>query len=115
MYALTISLRAQNQSGATIIRQASLDVIKPSLQESDCLFFDVLFDDTDPLLIRFYEAYTNRSAFQTHLEAPHTKAWAQVCMPHVEKSSICMPESESDHGLSQYSRSAMTPNNSIKI
>ena len=103
MYALTISLRAQNQAGATIIRQASLDVIQPSLQEAGCLFFDVLFDNNDPLLIRFYEAYTHRSAFQAHLDAPHTKAWAQVCMPHVEKSSIRMPESESEHGLSAIS------------
>ena len=101
MYAITISLRAQNQSGATIIRQASLDVIRPSLQEAGCIFFDVLFDDTDPLLIRFYEAYSNRAAFQTHLEAPHTKVWGQVCMPHVDKSSIRMPESESEHGSSQ--------------
>ena len=73
MYAITISLRAQNQAGASIIRQASLDVIQPSLQETDCLFFDVLFDNTDPLLIRFYEAYTSRAAFQAHLDAPHTK------------------------------------------
>ena len=101
MYAVTISLRAQDQAGATIIRQASLDVIQPSLQEADCLFFDVLFDNTDPLLIRFYEAYTSRSGFQAHLDAPHTKAWAKVCMPHVDKSSVRMPESESDHAPSE--------------
>ena len=97
MYALTISLRAQNHSGADIIRQASLDVIDPSRKEAGCIFFDVLFDEHDPLLIRFYEAYTNRAAFQDHLEAPHTQYWAQICLPHVDKSSIRMPESESDH------------------
>ena len=101
MYALTISLKAQTPSGARIIRQASLDVTAPSRKEAGCLFFDVLFDDQDPLLIRFYEAYINRAAFQTHLEAPHTKAWAQVCMPHVDRSSIRMPESESDHDASR--------------
>ena len=101
MYALTISLRAKNESGATIIRQASRDVVQPSLQEDGCLFFDVLFDSTDPLLIRFYEAYTDRAAFQTHLEAPHTKAWSKVSMPHIDKSSVRMPESESEHGSVQ--------------
>ena len=71
-------LRAQNQMVQTLYVKhpwwLSLHL------RADCLFFDVLFDNTDPLLIRFYEAYTSRPAFQAHLDAPHTKA----CMPHVK-------------------------------
>ena len=57
MYAVTISMRAQNEAGAAILRKASLDTVEPSRAEEGCLFFDVLFDESDPLLLRFYEAY----------------------------------------------------------
>lgn len=97
MYAVTISLRSIDSEGFSMLRQASLEIISPSRQEEGCLFFDVLFDDKDPLLIRFYEAYTDKEAFDTHLKAPHTKKWLQTCMPVIDKSSIRMPESVSEH------------------
>ena len=75
----------------------SLDVIEVSRREEGCIFFDVLFDDKDPLLLRFYEAYENKQAFEAHLKAPHTKEWGKICLPHVDKSTIRMPESVSDH------------------
>ena len=97
MYAVTISMRALTEEGAAIIHQASLDVIEVSQGEDGCVFFDVLFDEKDPLLLRFYEAYESKEAFEAHLEEPHTKEWVKMCMPHVDKSTIRMPESVSDH------------------
>ena len=108
MYAVTISMRALTVEGASIIHQASLDVIEVSLGEDGCIFFDVLFDEKDPLLLRFYEAYESKKAFEEHLEAPHTKEWIQICMPHVDKSTIRMPESVSDRTKQQKSNNEIS-------
>jgi quinol monooxygenase YgiN len=97
MYAVTISMCALTEEGAGIVRQASLDIIEVSQGEEGCIFFDVLFDEKDPLLLRFYEAYESKEAFEAHLEAPHTKEWVKICMPYVDKSTIRMPESVSNH------------------
>ena len=99
MYAVTISMRARDEGCVQQLRQASLDVVAPSLGEKGCLFFDVLFDDQDPLILRFYEAYVDQDAFQAHLDAPHTKRWVDDCIPLVDKSTIKMPESVSDMTL----------------
>ena len=96
MYAVTIQLQCVDDSHIEVVRQASRKVVAPSLAEPGCLFFDVLFDESNPRLIRFYEAYRNREAFDAHLAAAHTKAWAETCMPHVERSSVRMPESTSE-------------------
>ena len=95
MYAVTISLRCSNSDSVDLVRRASLDVVAPSLAEPGCVFFDVLFDDSDERLIRFYEAYRSREDFEAHLGMGHTKKWAEICMPHMDRSSIRMPESES--------------------
>jgi quinol monooxygenase YgiN len=95
MYAVTISLRAVDADAAVRLRQASCDVVEPSLSEPGCLFFDTLFDDADPLLVRFYEAYVNREAFEAHLEMEHTRRWQEICVPLLDRSSVRMPESVS--------------------
>lgn len=97
MYAVTISMRALNKENVPSLRKASLDVVSLSLQEEGCLFFDVLFDESDPLLIRFYEAYESKEAFEAHLQAEHTQEWVKECIPLVDRSSIRMPESVSNH------------------
>lgn len=95
MYAVTISLCCRDSQQIEAVRAASREVVSHSLAEPGCLFFDVLFDSSDAGLIRFYEAYRDRSAFEEHLAAAHTKRWAEVCMPFIDRSSIKMPESES--------------------
>ena len=95
MYAVTISMRAQDEAGAAILRKASLETVEPSRAEEGCLFFDVLFDDSDPLLLRFYEAYKTKSDFEAHLKAKHVQDWVKVAMPVVDKGTIRMPESVS--------------------
>lgn len=96
MYAVTISMRALSQDGFNQLRQASLDVVAPSLAEEGCLFFDVLFNHERPLELRFYEAYTTREAFEAHLKAPHTQRWVELSMPYVDRQSVMLPESASE-------------------
>lgn len=96
MYAVTVQLRCTDTESVPLVRQASLEVVAPSRAEPGCLFFDVLFDESDPCVVRFYEAYQDRAAFDAHLAAPHTQTWVQVCMPHIDRPTIRMPESVSD-------------------
>jgi autoinducer 2-degrading protein len=98
MYAVTISMRAVDAAGAAVLRQASLDVLAPSRAEPACLFFDALFDESDPLVVRFYEAYTDEAGYRAHFETPHLQAWQAACVPVLDRSSIRMPETVSDHG-----------------
>lgn len=93
MYAVTISMRAKDPDAFRRLERASLAVAGPSLLEPGCLFFDVLTDEADPLLLRFYEAYVDKPAFEAHLRAPHTTEWSQECIPLVDRSSIRLPES----------------------
>ena len=95
MYSVTISMRAQDEAGAAILREASLSTVEPSRAEEGCVFFDLLFDDSDPLLVRFYEAYKTKSDFDAHLKSKHVQEWIKIAMPVVDKQSIRMPESVS--------------------
>ena len=97
MYAVTISFRAINEASVEQLRQACIDVVKSSLEEEKCLFFDVLFDESDPLSVRFYEAYQDREAFDWHLQTAHAQQWSKICLPLIDRSSIRMPESVSTH------------------
>jgi quinol monooxygenase YgiN len=93
VYSVTISMRAADAASAELLRRESIAVCTPSRSEPGCLFFDVLFDESDPLLVRFYEAYVDQAAFETHLTAPHTRAWVRACIPVVDRSTIRNPES----------------------
>jgi len=98
MYAVTISMRASSAEGAAILRQASLEVVSPSRAEPACLFFDVLFDESDPLVVRFYEAYRDKAGYDAHFQTDHLKEWQSACVPVLDRSTVRMPESVSDHG-----------------
>jgi uncharacterized protein YbjT (DUF2867 family)/quinol monooxygenase YgiN len=98
VYAISIRLHAVDEAGAAILRQASLDVVAPSLAEPGCLFFDVLLEEEDPLLVRFYEAYIDEAAAQAHTRTPHAKEWLARCLPVLDRATIKNPESISDHG-----------------
>ena len=63
MYAVTIAMRATSAEAASQLKQASKDVVAPSLAEPGCLFFDALFDDADPLLVDDFEGF-HRFAYQ---------------------------------------------------
>ncbi|MFZ9888989.1 MAG: antibiotic biosynthesis monooxygenase, partial [Myxococcota bacterium] len=93
MHAVTISMRAKDLTAFRQLEQASIAVIQASRSEPGCLFFDVLVEHNDPLLLRFYEAYVDEQAFRDHLQAAHTKRWSEICIPLVDKSSIRLPES----------------------
>ena len=89
-YSVTISMCAADAAGAEFFvavhrrvrrRRARLPVLRCAVDESD------------PLLVRFAEAYVDQAAFEAHQTAPHTQAWVRACIPVVDRSTIRNPES----------------------
>lgn len=61
------------------------DATRSVADEAGCLQFDVVIDrDATPTEVMFYEIYTDRAAFEAHLETPHLaafKAALHLCTP----------------------------------
>ncbi len=52
------------------------DATRSLADEPGCLQFDVVVDrDVKPVAVMFYEVYTDRTAFEAHLETPHLAAF----------------------------------------
>jgi quinol monooxygenase YgiN len=66
-------MRAQDLSSVDELRRASVEVVAPSLAEEGCIGFSVLFDENDPLLLRFYEAYIDEESFNSPSAPPRAK------------------------------------------
>ena len=55
---------------------AQADASASLADEPDCLQFDIAVDRTSsPVRVIFYEVYTDRAAFDRHLETPHLAAF----------------------------------------
>lgn len=89
MYALTVVLQPKPGHEQALI-DACLATVTPSRAEPGNLFFDVLVDEARREVV-FYEAYVDEAAFQVHLASPHTKAWQEVALPSLERSTVRFP------------------------
>lgn len=58
------------------LKAARADAEQSVATEPGCLQFDVFIDkETNPIRVMFYEVYTDRAAFEKHLETPHLAAF----------------------------------------
>ena len=89
MHAITILLHAKPGQEQALV-DACLATVGPSRAEPGTLFFDLLVSDS-PHEVVFYEAYVDEAAFQAHMAAPHTKAWQEVALPLIERSTLRFP------------------------
>lgn len=75
-----------------------LDLVKEnarlSLDEVHCHQFDVCMDPDNNRRIVLYEIYTDRAAFQFHLETAHFKTFNQNVTDWVQSKSISIFERE---------------------
>ena len=58
-------------------REACIENSRGSLQEPECLRFDVLQDREDPTKFSLYEIYRRAEGFAAHKQTPHYAAWAE--------------------------------------
>lgn len=57
------------------------DARRSLADEAGCHQFDVLTDETDPTRVVLYECYTDRKAFETHLDMPHYAPFKSASTP----------------------------------
>ncbi|MBM4283123.1 MAG: hypothetical protein FJ137_21025 [Deltaproteobacteria bacterium] len=62
-------------------RRAGLPVLRPAAQPRRSAAFT------------FYEAYVDEAAFHAHLHTPHVAASQRTALPHIDTTSIAMPDS----------------------
>jgi len=93
MYAITIIIQPRPGHEQTLV-EACLATVAPSRAEPGVLFFDVLVSDA-PREVVFYEAYVDEAAFHAHMAAAHTKAWQEVALPLIERSTLRFPAHKS--------------------
>ncbi len=71
---------------AAFLQAAEADARASLALEAGCLQFDVVVQAGDPLTkVVFYEVYTDRAAFDAHLETPHLAAFREAL-------SLCAPQ-----------------------
>ena len=56
--------------------------------ERECHVFDVCVDPTEATRVVLYEVYTDRAAFQAHLDSDHFKAFDAQVQPWVANKTV---------------------------
>ena len=54
-----------------LVKQALLDLIPPTLREEGCINYDLHQDNENPAHFTFYENWTSRELWQTHMGNTH--------------------------------------------
>jgi autoinducer 2-degrading protein len=74
----TVDFLAHMQANATTSKEA----------EPGCLQFDVCTDVARPNEVFLYEVYTDRAAFDAHLQSAHFKAFDSIAGPMIASKVI---------------------------
>lgn len=75
MSQLTIVAHIQAHPDHVDLLKAALEkLIAPTRAEQGCLQYDLHQDSSDPAHFMFYENWTSRALWQTHMGAPHVAA-----------------------------------------
>ncbi len=72
------------------VPSASLSAMRPHIEayvaavrsEPGCREFSFAYDAIDPGLIRAFEIYADRAAFDAHGKTPHLAAWKEIRARH---------------------------------
>ncbi|MGI9316941.1 MAG: putative quinol monooxygenase [bacterium] len=56
--------------------------------EEECHLFDVAVAENNPCVFFLYEIYSNKEAFDAHLETPHFHAFNQLATPWVTNKVV---------------------------
>ncbi len=88
MYVVTVVFQIRPDAVAAFL-PLMLDNARASLaQEPDCLRFDVCQDDAEPNRIFLFEIYSDRAAFEAHLESGHFHAFSEASTPMVADKRV---------------------------
>lgn len=74
MFVVTVTFRLRPGQAAKFLKQMTAQAETSLVQEEGCHHFDVCLSD-DPLTVFLYELYTDKAAFDVHLQSPHFLAF----------------------------------------
>ncbi len=84
MFVVTVNFQIKKEHlemfMAAMIRQAQNSLTR----EKDCLQFDVCQDRENPERVFLYEIYSDRAAFDAHLQTPHFLDFDKTVAPWTE-------------------------------
>ena len=79
MSKLTIVASIQAHPDRIALVRAELEKLVPITRaEAGCLQYDLHQDNADPAHFLFYENWESRDLWQTHMNAPHLKAYMEA-------------------------------------
>jgi len=88
MHVITVVFKIKPEH-ADAFAAAMTENARASLEnEPGCHQFDVAFAPDDPTTCFLYELYTDKPAFQEHLEAPHFKTFDAKVAPWLAEKSV---------------------------
>lgn len=77
-YVVMPSFEVEEGNLEAFLTAARADAAASLENEPGCLQFDIAIDRAaSPVRVIFYEVYTNRAAFDRHLETPHLAAFRE--------------------------------------
>lgn len=88
MHVITVIFKVHIEH-AEEFRTAMQENARQSLEsEPGCHQFDVAYAPDDPTTCFLYELYTDKAAFQAHLDAAHFKSFDAKVTPWLESKSV---------------------------
>ncbi len=88
MFAVTVSFNIRKGKAAEFLNAMKLQARNSLRLETGCHHFDVCVDENDEHRIFLYELYTNRAAFDLHMESAHYRAFSDQVAPWVEDKEV---------------------------
>lgn len=85
-YALIVKLYAK-PGMADALENLLMSVVEPTRAEPGCVFYQLNRDIVDENNFHFYEVYTNRDAFLTHLTMPYIRTLLIALPPYLAKDN----------------------------
>lgn len=95
MIPLTIVAKIKAQPGAeSIVRQALLQLVPPTLAEAGCLNYDLHRSIEDPTLFLFYENWDSKSSWQKHMDSEHIRAFQSTTADSITVFEVLLMQPE---------------------
>ena len=83
--ALTILAQITAAAGKGALVRGELEkLVTPTRAENGCLQYDLHIDNENPEFFVFYENWESRDLWQTHMDAPHLKAYLEATEGAIE-------------------------------
>ena len=84
MIVISVTLRVPPEQLETF-RPVMETLVRASRQEPGVMAYTFAVDILDPGLVRIFEIYTDRAAFDAHIASPHFQAWRPHSAPFVRE------------------------------